>query len=136
MLYLKKYGHEPSELELARMWNGGIYTGYTNSATTKYAAKYYKYYMQHYYKVIYEKKNKNKRTVGIVILKDPKPAVLNIIEKEFLKPVRFYKNSILLKGERFYVLFYTRDSDVYHVSPNVKAIRVYDIRVVTEKIPA
>jgi len=38
--FAKKYKRLPTELEIARMWNGGIYTGYKKQATIKYSNKY------------------------------------------------------------------------------------------------
>jgi hypothetical protein len=42
-LYLKKYNRYPSEQDIVRMWNGGIYNGYRNNKTLKYYYKYLKY---------------------------------------------------------------------------------------------
>ena len=39
-LFCKKYGRYPTEEELVRMWNGGIYAGYKYQATEKYWKKY------------------------------------------------------------------------------------------------
>lgn len=39
-IYKNKYKTEPSEQEIVRMWNGGIYTGYKKSSTIKYWNKY------------------------------------------------------------------------------------------------
>ena len=39
-VFKKKHHHDPSEEDLVRMWNGGIYKGYSNPATEKYYKKY------------------------------------------------------------------------------------------------
>ncbi len=40
--FMKKYGKIPSEQNIVRMWNGGIYRGYKYSGTNKYYKKYLK----------------------------------------------------------------------------------------------
>lgn len=35
-MYQKKFGKDPTTEDLARMWNGGIYTGYKKQSTEKY----------------------------------------------------------------------------------------------------
>lgn len=39
-VFLKKTGRFPNEEELVRMWNGGIYKGYTYNQTKSYYKKY------------------------------------------------------------------------------------------------
>lgn len=39
-IYKNKYKTKPSEQEIVRMWNGGIYTGYKKQSTVKYWNKY------------------------------------------------------------------------------------------------
>ena len=39
-VFLKKYCRFPTEEEMVRMWNGGIYKGYTYNQTKKYYKKY------------------------------------------------------------------------------------------------
>jgi len=39
-IYKSKYKTEPSEQDIVRMWNGGIYKGYRKSSTIKYWNKY------------------------------------------------------------------------------------------------
>lgn len=41
-LYLKEHHRYPSEQDIVRMWNGGIYSGYRNNKTLKYYYKYLK----------------------------------------------------------------------------------------------
>lgn len=41
--YQKRYKKDPSEEDIVRMWNGGIYNGYKASSTKKYYNKYLKY---------------------------------------------------------------------------------------------
>lgn len=41
--FIKKYDRRPTEQEIVRMWNGGIYQGYRIDATIKYYNKYKKY---------------------------------------------------------------------------------------------
>ena len=41
-IYYKKHNKYPTEYELVRMWNGGIYQGYKIKATKKYLIKYMK----------------------------------------------------------------------------------------------
>ena len=42
-LFRKKHSRMPSEGEIVRMWNGGIYKGYTKTSTIKYLKKYLYY---------------------------------------------------------------------------------------------
>lgn len=42
-LYKKRFNKPPTEEEIARMWNGGIYSGYHRESTVDYY-KRYKYY--------------------------------------------------------------------------------------------
>lgn len=42
-LYEKKCGYLPTEKEIVRMWNGGIYSGYKYEDTLPYLKKYIKY---------------------------------------------------------------------------------------------
>lgn len=42
-LFKRRYGRQPSEAEVVRMWNGGIYTGYRKTSTLKYLDKYNEY---------------------------------------------------------------------------------------------
>lgn len=39
-MYKKKYSKEPSEEDIVRMWNGGIYDGYKKQSTKKYWKRY------------------------------------------------------------------------------------------------
>ena len=39
-VFLKKHGRFPTESEMVRMWNGGIYKGYTYNQTKVYYQKY------------------------------------------------------------------------------------------------
>lgn len=41
--YRDKYNRDPSEEDIVRMWNGGIYNGYNVSSTKKYYLKYLKF---------------------------------------------------------------------------------------------
>lgn len=41
--YRKRYKRDPSEEDIVRMWNGGIYNGYNVSSTKKYYNKYLRY---------------------------------------------------------------------------------------------
>jgi len=41
-LYKEKHGKLPTEEQIVRMWNGGIYKGYKYKSTIKYAKKYFK----------------------------------------------------------------------------------------------
>ena len=41
--YKKVHKKDPSEEDIVRMWNGGIYNGYKVSSTKKYYTKYLKY---------------------------------------------------------------------------------------------
>ena len=38
--FVKRHGYDPSEQDLVRMWNGGIYTGYQRESTEPYYQKY------------------------------------------------------------------------------------------------
>lgn len=42
-LYYKKYKRYPTNKEIIRMWNGGIYTGHRKNSTLKYYKKFKKY---------------------------------------------------------------------------------------------
>lgn len=42
-LYKQRCGYAPSDREIVRMWNGGIYRGYEYKSTKPYLAKYLKY---------------------------------------------------------------------------------------------
>ena len=42
-LYKKKYCRSPTEEDIVRMWNGGIYTGYNKKSTVKYYNRYLKF---------------------------------------------------------------------------------------------
>ncbi len=39
-IFCKKFGRDPSEEEVVRMWNGSIYSGYKKKSTIKYYMKY------------------------------------------------------------------------------------------------
>ena len=39
-LYKKKYNKDPTEEDIVRMWNGGIYSGYRRDSTIKYYKKF------------------------------------------------------------------------------------------------
>lgn len=39
----KKYNKEPTEQDIVRMWNGGVYTGYKKQATLKYYRRYLRF---------------------------------------------------------------------------------------------
>ncbi len=41
-LYVDKCGHLPNDIDIARMWNGGIYRGYEYKSTIPYMKKYIK----------------------------------------------------------------------------------------------
>ena len=41
-IFCKKFGRDPSEEEVVRMWNGGIYSGYKKKSTIKYYSRYKK----------------------------------------------------------------------------------------------
>jgi len=42
-LFIDKYNISPTEQDIVRFWNGGIYSGYKNKSTIKYWLKYKKY---------------------------------------------------------------------------------------------
>ena len=42
-LFRKRYCREPTEEDIVRFWNGGIYKGYKNPKTVPYYRKYIKY---------------------------------------------------------------------------------------------
>jgi hypothetical protein len=42
-LFKKKHGKPPTEQDIVRMWNGGIYSGYKNIKPIKYYKKYLKW---------------------------------------------------------------------------------------------
>lgn len=42
-MFKKRYCRSPTESEIVRMWNGGIYTGYKKKSTLKYLKKYLYY---------------------------------------------------------------------------------------------
>lgn len=47
--YLKRNGREPTESQVVRMWNGGIYRGHIRNSTKKYLKRYYlfkKFYLR------------------------------------------------------------------------------------------
>lgn len=41
-IYKKKHNHDPTEKQIVRMWNGGIYKGYKYKSTIPYVKKYIK----------------------------------------------------------------------------------------------
>lgn len=41
--YKKKHGKHPTEKDIVRMWNGGIYSGYRKNSTLGYYKKYLKF---------------------------------------------------------------------------------------------
>jgi hypothetical protein len=45
-IYVEKHCKMPNTMEVVRMWNGGIYNGYTKTATIDYADRYRKYNRQ------------------------------------------------------------------------------------------
>lgn len=47
-IYQEKHGKSPTESEIARMWNGGIYRGYLKNTTNQYLRRYLIY--REYYK--------------------------------------------------------------------------------------
>lgn len=42
-LYIKRHGVEPTEEQVVRMWNGGIYSGHRRKTTLKYYRRYLKF---------------------------------------------------------------------------------------------
>jgi len=46
--YTLRHGKLPTEGQVVRMWNGGIYRGYLKNATKRYLKRYYLF--KHYYK--------------------------------------------------------------------------------------
>lgn len=42
-LYIKKHNKFPSEKDIVRMWNGGVYKGYLKKSTLKYYRRYLRF---------------------------------------------------------------------------------------------
>lgn len=51
-LFKSKYNKQPTEEQIVRMWNGGIYSGYKKPTTKKYYAKYLKKKYKYEQKII------------------------------------------------------------------------------------
>lgn len=42
-IYIRKYNKFPSEKDIVRMWNGGVYKGYLRKSTLKYYRRYLRF---------------------------------------------------------------------------------------------
>lgn len=78
-LFRKKYCRDPTEQEIVRMWNGGIYRGYLYKATVKYYNRY-----------LYFKKKKVRVTTTPISIK-PRGVVCHVVSNN----VVYSRNNII-----------------------------------------